>query len=330
MKKIKQFIPPGIVAIVIFIGLLFSCTHTANIDNLPVICFDKDVLPVFQNNCAISGCHDGISHEGRALNSYVSISRDVTAGKPYASGLYQAIIGTGGENRMPPAAPLSLTNRTIVRVWIEQGANLTTCNDTSTTGGGGGGGTTGTLRACYSRDIQPVLSSHCAMAGCHDQGSHRGGYVFYSYASTMGAVHPGNPSGSALYQSIIGGGEDQMPPSSKPQLTTAEIDSIRNWISYGALDQTCSQACDTINPITFSGTIWPIMQSSCTGCHGASSPGGGITISAYSDVSALAASGMLMKALTGNTVPRMPPGGPFTTCRIRQFAIWVNNGHLNN
>jgi mono/diheme cytochrome c family protein len=253
----------------------------------------------------------------------------VTPGKPYASNLYQAIIGSGGGNRMPPSAPLSLENRTIISVWIEQGANLTTCNDTTTTGGGGGG-TDGTLRACYSRDIQPVLSSHCAMTGCHDAGTHAGEYVFYSYTSTMGAVHPGSPSTSKLYQVLFSSGEEKMPPSSKPQLTTAQIDSISKWISYGALDQTCAIACDTINPVTFSGTIWPIMQSNCTGCHGGTSPSGGITISGYSDVSALAASGTLMNAITGKGVPRMPLGGPFTTCQIRQFQIWVNNGHLNN
>jgi hypothetical protein len=247
----------------------------------------------------------------------------VTPGKPYSSSLYQAIIGSGGGNRMPPSAPLSLENRTIISVWIEQGANLTTCNDTTTTGGGG---TVGTLRACYSRDIQPVLSSHCAMTGCHDISTHTD-YVFYSYSSTMGAVSPGNPNGSKLYQVLFASGEEKMPPTSKPQLTTAQIDSIRNWISYGALDQTCAITCDTINPVTFSGTIWPIMQSSCTGCHGGA---GGVTFSNYADVSALAASGALMNAINGNGVSRMPPGGPFTTCRIRQFQIWVNNGHLNN
>jgi hypothetical protein len=326
MKIDKTHLPPGLILFLLILPWILSCTHTANIDNIPVICFEKEVLPVFQNNCAISGCHDG-SREGRAFNSYANISDGVTPGKPFSSNLYKAIIGRGGENRMPPSTPLSLENRTIVRLWIEQGANLTTCNDTTTTGGGG---TEGTLRACYSRDIQPILSSHCAMAGCHDAVTHAGDYVFYSYTSTMGAVHPGNPSTSKLYQVLLSSGEEKMPPSSKPQLTTAQIDSIRNWISYGALDQTCATACDTINPVTFSGTIWPIMQSSCTGCHGGTNPGGGVTLSGYSDVSALAASGTLMNAITGNGVSRMPPGGPFTTCRIRQFAIWVNNGHLNN
>jgi hypothetical protein len=326
MKTDKIHFPPVLILLFLIFPFISLCRHTANIDSLPIICFEKEVLPVFQNNCAIPGCHDG-SREGRAFNTYTSIRREVTPGKPYSSSLYQAIIGSSGGRMMPPSVPLSLENRTIISAWIEQGANLTTCNDTTTGGGGGGGGgTVGTLRACYTRDIQPVLSSHCAMTGCHDISTHTD-YVFYSYSSTMGAVNPGNPSGSKLYQVLLASGEEKMPPLSKPQLTTAQIDSIRNWISYGALDQTCAVTCDTINPVTFSGTIWPIMQSNCTGCHGGS---GGITFSGYTDVSALAASGALMNAINGNGVPRMPPGGPFTTCQIREFQIWVNNGHLNN
>ena len=146
----------------------------------------------------------------------------------------------------------------------------------------------------------------------------------------MNAVSPGSPTSSKLYQVLKATGESHMPPIAQPQLTTAQIDSIKNWISYGALDQTCAVLCDTINPITFSGTIWPIMQSNCTGCHGGTSPSGGISITGYASVASLASSGALMNSLKGNGVTKMPQGGSFTTCRIRQFEIWVNNGYLNN
>jgi hypothetical protein len=325
MKPRKLLFPPWLIVFAVIVGWILSCTHTANIDKLPEVCFDTEVLPVFKNNCAISGCHDG-TREGFAMNTYASISRDVTPGKPYSSRLYNAIIGRGGENIMPPSNPLTAANRTLIRVWIEQGANEVKC-DTSTTGGGG---TDGTLRACYSRDIQPVLTSHCAMTGCHDATSHAEGYGFYSYPSTMNAVNPGSYSTSRLYEALISSGEGKMPPASKPQLTSVQIDSIKKWIGYGALNETCTVLCDTISPVTFSITIWPIMQTSCTGCHGGASPSGGVSITGYTDVSALAASGSLMNSLRGNGVPRMPVGSAFTACRIRQFEIWVNNGHLNN
>jgi hypothetical protein len=321
--KIYSF-PVLIFSLVIFFWI-FSCTHTPIIDNIPEICFERDVLPVFQNNCAISGCHNGTGESHFALNSYVSISNAVVAGKPYSSRAYNAIISASGGNSMPPGQPLSLNNRTIIRIWIEQGAGLTTCPDTS-----GQGGSYVNRLACYSRDIQPVLTSKCATSKCHDVTTHAEDYVFSSYTSTIRTVSPGSPSNSILYRVISGSGENSMPPAGKVQLTTAEKDSIRAWISYGALNQYCGETCDTVNPITFSGTIWPVMQTSCTGCHSGTTPSGGVTITGYSNVSALAASGTLMNALKGNGVTRMPPGSAFSTCRIRQFEIWINNGHLNN
>jgi hypothetical protein len=325
MKIDKTHLSPRLILLLLILPWILSCTHTANIDNIPVICFEKEVLPVFQNNCAIAGCHDGSGETHLLLNSYVPISHAVDPGKPNSSRIYQAIVATWGENKMPPDHPLSLENRTIIRLWIEQGAGLTSCPDTT-----GQGGSYVNPLACYSRDIQPVLTSKCATLLCHDVTSHKEGYVFSSYTSTMDAVNPGSPSGSKLYQVIKGSGEDKMPPSGKVQLTTAEIDSIAAWITYGAPDQYCGEPCDTINPVTFSGTIWPIMQSSCTGCHGGTSPSGGVSITGYSNVSTIAANGSLMNSLRGNGVTRMPQGSAFSACRIREFEIWVNNGYLNN
>jgi hypothetical protein len=318
--------------IVLFTTLswISSCTHNANIDNIPEICFEGDVLPIFINNCAISGCHDGQGESGRALNNYLDISHSVVPGNPNASSVYKTIIAKMG-NKMPPDRPLSLENRTIIRLWIEQGAQLTLCPGTTGTGGGGGGGTY-VNRACFTRDILPVVVSRCATTGCHDAISHKGGYIYASYTTTMGSVAPGNPGASRLYNVIkLGAGENKMPPSSSSQLSVAEIDSIAAWIHYGALNEICGEVCDTINPVTFSGTIWPIIQTSCTGCHSGASPSGNVLLGSYSNVSTVASSGLLIKSLNGTGVPRrMPPVGSFSACRIRQFEIWVNNGFLNN
>jgi hypothetical protein len=326
MKVNKIYLLPGLIFFFAIFFWFSSCRHNADLDNLPEICFEKDVLPIFQNNCAISGCHNGSGESGLVLNNYVSISHAVHPGFPYSSQAYKSIISTSGEKRMPPSGPLTLENRTIIRVWIEQGARLTTCSDTS----GQNNGNVNPL-ACFSRDILPVLISKCATSGCHDQISHKEGYVFSSYSSTMMAVVPGNLSESKLYEVIkYSSGEEKMPPAGKTQLTSAEIDSIAAWISYGALDQYCGETCDTVSPITFSGTIWPVMQTSCTGCHSGASPSGGIALANYANVSSAAANGSLINSLKGNGVTKMPPGGSFSVCRIRQFEIWVNNGHLNN
>ena len=326
LKSCKFILSPGLITVFTVLFCITSCTHNAVIDNLPELCFERDVLPIFQNSCAISGCHNGAGESDLLLNSYVPISHAVEPGKPYSSPVYKAIISTSGENKMPPDQPLSLNNRTIIRIWIEQGARLTVCQDTT----GQGNGYVNPL-ACFSRDILPVLVSRCATTGCHDAVTHREGYVFSSYSTTMTAVSPGNPDNSKLYEVIkLASGEEKMPPGGSPQLTFAEIDSIRAWISYGALNQICGEICDTINPVTFSGTIWPVMQTSCAGCHSGSAPSGGVALTNYASVAAAASNGSLLNSLKGNGVTKMPLGGSFSVCRIRQFEIWINNGHLNN
>jgi mono/diheme cytochrome c family protein len=298
----------GVLCITLF-SWISSCTHEANIDKIPVICFESDVLPVFQTSCAISGCHDGNGESDLILTSYLPISHAVEPGKPYSSELYKAIITKTGEDKMPPDRPLSLENRTKIRLWIEQGANLTTCQDQTGPGGNGGSSYVNPL-ACFSRDILPVINSRCASAGCHDAITHEEGFVFSSYNTTMTAVKPGNPAESKLYKVITKTtGDDKMPPPGSPQLTVAEIDSIRAWISYGALNQFCGETCDTINPVTFSGTIWPAVQQSCTGCHSGASPSGGILLANYNYVAVMAANGNLLNSLRGTGVTKMPPGG---------------------
>jgi hypothetical protein len=324
MKIDKVYLFLALIFIFTIASWVTSCTHNANIDNLPEICFERDVLPVFLNNCAIKGCHDGTGESDLHLNSYVPISHAVEPEKPYSSKIYNSIIATYGENVMPPNQPLTKDNRTIIRLWIEQGAGLTTCPDTT-----GHGSSYVNPLACFSRDILPVLISKCASTGCHDAVTHKEGYVFSSYSTTMGTVSPGSPGNSKLYQ-VITGGEEKMPPSGKPQLTIAEIDSIAAWISYGALNQYCGETCDTVNPVTFTGKIWPIMQTSCTGCHSGASPSGGIALANYSNVATTAANGSLLNSLKGKGVTKMPYGGSFSACRIRQFEIWINNGYLNN
>jgi hypothetical protein len=308
---------------------IISCTHTADISNLPEVCFEGDVLPVFKNSCSISGCHDGNGESGLVLNNYLDISHSVVPGDPLASKVYKAIIATMGENKMPPDRPLSLENRVLIRLWIEQGAQLTVCPEV--TGNGTGNDPYVNPRACFTRDILPVLVSRCASTGCHDAITHKEGYIFASYTTARNAVTPGNPGNSKLYEVIkLTSGEQKMPPSGSSQLTTAEIDSIGKWISYGALNENCGETCDTINPVTFSGTIWPVIQTSCNGCHSGTSPSGNISLTSYNNVATVASNGLLLKSLNGTGVTRMPPAGFFSACRIRQFEIWIKNGFLNN
>jgi hypothetical protein len=225
MKIDKIYLFLGLISVFTVFFWITSCVHNALIDDIPELCFERDVLPIFQNSCAISGCHDGAGESDLVLKSYVPISHAVDPGKPYSSSIYKVIITTSGENKMPPDRPLSLDNRTIIRLWIEQGALLTTCQDTT-----GQGSSYVNPLACFSRDILPVLVSRCAG----------------------------------------------------------------------------------------------------TGCHSGASPSGSVTLTNYANVAAAASNSSLLNSMKGNGVTKMPLGGSFSVCRIRQFEIWINNGYLNN
>jgi Planctomycete cytochrome C len=234
MKIDKIYLSLALLIILATFSWFTSCTHVANIANIPEVCFTGDVLPIFVNNCAKTGCHSGGGRESRmTLNNYSDIIQGIVPGNPNSSSIYQAIIAKWG-NGMPPNQPLSEQNRTIIRVWIEQGAGQTVCTDTSGTSGSGNTGGTGRT------------------------------------------------------------------------------------------------VCDTINPVTFSGAVWPIVQTSCTGCHSGSTPGGRILLASYADVQTAASNGSLINSLLGNGITKMPKGGSLSTCQIREFEIWVNNGSLNN
>ena len=110
--------------------MFVACTHsTENLDQAQQICFDSQVLPIIQTNCAISGCHSSEKGGERlVLDSYDNIAKEVSANSLSNSNLYQAITGTWGELMPPsPREPLTQEQREIIAVWIQQGAKHTTC-----------------------------------------------------------------------------------------------------------------------------------------------------------------------------------------------------------
>jgi len=89
--------------------------------------------------------------------------------------------------------------------------------------------------------------------------------------------------------------------------------------------------CDTTN-ITFSGTVWPIINNNCTGCHSGSAPSGNISLTNYSKISAAANNGKLLGVIRHEQgYPPMPKGGgKLSNCNITQIENWVNNGTPGN
>jgi hypothetical protein len=103
--------------------LINSCKHEGiPADQMPQVCFTEEILPVFQNSCGTTGCHDSKSAEhGYTFTDYASIMKSITPGDADKSKAYQAITSTF--ELMPPDNPLPEGKRSIIRLWIEQGAN---------------------------------------------------------------------------------------------------------------------------------------------------------------------------------------------------------------
>jgi hypothetical protein len=102
-----------------------SCQHEGiPADQLEEICFTEQVLPIFQNSCGTSGCHDSKSAENDYVyTDYASIMKSITAGNADKSKAYEAMTST--LEIMPPDNPLPQEKRTLIRIWIEQGAKET-------------------------------------------------------------------------------------------------------------------------------------------------------------------------------------------------------------
>ncbi|HTX88659.1 MAG TPA: c-type cytochrome domain-containing protein [Bacteroidales bacterium] len=186
----------------------------------------------------------------------------------------------------------------------------------------------------FYNDILPLINSNCAKSGCHDEASHQGDLTLTTYQGIMnGGVEPFHPESSDLYQKIITGNpDDRMPPPPDNPLTSAQAELVYKWILQGALNNKCnSTVCDTSN-VTYSGTINPILQQSCVGCHSGTAPSGGIDLSTYNGVYAVATNGYLLSAV--NWVPGFSPmpknGNKLPACELTQIRIWVNAGAPNN
>lgn len=85
--------------------------------------FKNDVMPIFETNCSMTGCHDAAgAHNPRlvydnAYNDLIS-GQYINKAEPEKSRVYQEIAG----NTMPPSGPLSINEKKIILAWITEGA----------------------------------------------------------------------------------------------------------------------------------------------------------------------------------------------------------------
>ena len=184
------------------------------------------------------------------------------------------------------------------------------------------------MRSGYS------LFSEYSFTAYHFKLSSEQEVLLIDYASIIqyGKIKPGDPNDSELYEKIIDDNpEDRMPPPPKDPLTQEQKNIIKKWIEQGAKNNVCTEDCDTLN-VTYSGTIWPTIQTNCYGCHSGATPSGGILLVDYNSVVAAANSGKLYGAVShSNGFVPMPKNAPkLSDCKIDQIRIWIENGKPNN
>ena len=110
-----------------------------------------------------------------------------------------------------------------------------------------------------------------------------------------------------------------MPPYSKPQPSSTQINTLSLWITQGAKNIDCSANCDTTN-VTFAATIKPIISNFCLGCHSGSGAQGGVDLSNDATVQAMKARIYLDVSRVTGSHP-MPPGGAIDGCSFKQINI---------
>lgn len=115
------------VALIIFFGYKRYTQKRIDYSGLDKVCFEKDVLPFFINNCGVAGCHDQQTRSGSyELVDYKSIMKGVIPFKPEKSILYKSITGKGA-SFMPPGQELTENEILLINVWIGQGAKNINC-----------------------------------------------------------------------------------------------------------------------------------------------------------------------------------------------------------
>jgi hypothetical protein len=84
----------------------------------------------------------------------------------------------------------------------------------------------------FSQQIQSILVSNCASAGCHDGSKNNHLSPLLTYTDVRALSVPGNAHGSSLYKRITQLSGGVMPPDQP--LTEDQIKLIYVWIMQGA------------------------------------------------------------------------------------------------
>lgn len=215
--------------------VLYACKHeTVNPQNTgntgnggnggndnDIVCFEADILPIFQTSCAKSGCHNASSaQKGYVLDSYNNIvKKGIKKGNANNSDIYKALIDSDPNDRMPqPPYPALLPQQiALIKKWIDQGANNTTNCGTACDA----------TQFAYTANIKPIIDKSCI--NCHSGTAASAGLNFSTHAGLQAVALNGR-----LYGAITHAANYKAMPQGGNKLSDCNISQIQKWIQAGA------------------------------------------------------------------------------------------------
>lgn len=224
MKKIICIIIVGLAA------MLYACKHEPEAlvptpttpptgTGSTEVCFQSEVLPLLQTNCAKSGCHDAASKEGDyVLDNYNNIvRRGVVPGNATNSKIYKVLFETGSDKMpQPPNPDLTAAQKAIIGKWINEGAKNTT----------GCGVACDSSQFTFAANIKPIMQTYCV--GCHGGATPSGGINLSDYAGVRQQAVSGR-----LYGSVAQSPGYSAMPKNAGKLSDCQIAQIRKWVAAG-------------------------------------------------------------------------------------------------
>ena len=186
-------------------------------------------------------------------------------------------------------------------------------------------------QAVLEQKAMAVMTSRCL--NCHNANTPSGGVIVSDISNLLstGAVVPGEPSLSPLYQSLQSG---RMPLNAV--LTQSELESIYSWIAEGINKDTsvAPPTTSTTLEAKYNSIFKNILQPRCLSCHNSTTGSGGISFSNYNSTMNVvnkgnaSTSSLYTSVATRKTMPR---GGVLLSSKETQAIMdWINAGALNN
>ncbi|MEI8097551.1 MAG: hypothetical protein WCG74_01905 [Sediminibacterium sp.] len=181
------------------------------------VCFNSEVLPLYQSYCASAGCHSAASaRSGVVTTDYFNIMKGIRANSPNSSKYYTILF-----NGMPPRGSPQMTAAQVATIqkWITQGALNTLCVTT----------TCDSTKTTYSNGISTLFATYCN--GCHGVAPGSGNIILGDYTNAKN-------TGISIKQSFLNDinyagatAAKNMPPAGK--LSSCQILQITKWINNG-------------------------------------------------------------------------------------------------